>query len=176
MKQEFKDGEELFKAIVNDPSVLSTLPKTYLYDVDFLELFYIILEDKIKPYIPQEIYQILKHHETICINQNKKQLENIPNVTLKDEMEILHDILQDPKAIEQLPTNEKYNSSFLEFLYIIWGDQIMPYIPYEMFEGLKNESLMNEYHHRYEQEHNNWAQEEHQKILNKAKNKNAIKR
>ena len=84
-------------------------------------------------------------------------------------MEILHDLLTDPKTIENIPTNEKYNSAFLEFIYIIWGEQIKPYIPYEIFEQLQNEALMNEYHRSYEQEQKNWEKEENQKKLNKSK-------
>ena len=67
-----------------------------------------------------------------------------------------------------MPTNEKYNNDFLEFMYLIWGDEIEPYIPYEMFEEIKNENLMNKYHQDYDQNRENWANEEHQKVLKKA--------
>lgn len=169
MNHKFNDGAELFKAIINNPSTLMSLPSKYRYDIEFLEPFYIILANQIRPYIPSEIFQILQHREIICLNQNKTQLTNKPNITLKDELDILHALLTNPKTIETLPTDEKYNSDFLEFLYIIWGDQIEPYIPQEMFEQLKNEALMNEYHQSYEQEHEKWAKEEHQKILSKIK-------
>ena len=65
----------------------------------------------------------------ILKNQNLRRPTFKPNITLKNELEILHDILTDPKTIESLPTDEKYNNSFLELIYIIWEDQIKPYIP-----------------------------------------------
>ena len=169
MNHKFKNGAELFRAIINNPKILITLPTQYRYDVDFLEPFYIILNEEIKPYIPSEIFNILKHREIVLKNKNPMQPTLRPNITLKDELEILHDILTDPQTIENLPTNEKYNNAFLEFIYIIWGDQIKPYIPYEMFEQLQNEALMNEYHQSYEQEHEKWAKEENQKFLTKTK-------
>ena len=169
MNHKFKNGAELFKAIINNPKILITLPTQYRYDVDFLEPFYIILNEEIKPYIPSEIFNILKHREIVLKNKNPIQPKFKPTITLKDELEILHDLLADPKTIENIPTNEKYNSAFLEFIYIIWGEQIKPYIPYEIFEQLQNEALMNEYHRSYEQEQKNWEKEENQKKLNKSK-------
>lgn len=170
MNRSISNGDELFKAIINDPSILRKLPINYQYDLDFLHLFYIILDEKIKPYIPVEIFNMLKHREIIFKNHIKHQPSSTPNITLKDELEILHDILTNPKAIENLPTDEKYNSDFLEFIYIIWEEQIKPYIPYEMFEQLQNEALMKKYHNNYEQEYEKWAKEEHQKVLIKDKN------
>ena len=55
MNHKFKNGAELFRAIINNPKILITLPTQYRYDVDFLEPFYIILNEEIKPYIPSEI-------------------------------------------------------------------------------------------------------------------------
>lgn len=36
----------LFKQILNNPKTITYLPKEYQTDVDFLELFYIILNDE----------------------------------------------------------------------------------------------------------------------------------
>lgn len=141
MNHNFKNGADLFKAIIKNPKILTTLPDEYRYDVDFLEPFYIILNNEIKP-----------------------------NITLKNELEILHDILTDPKTIESLPIDEKYNNSFLEFIYIIWEDQIKPYIPFEIFEQLENEALMKKYHQDYRQKQKNWEEEENKKVLTKNKN------
>lgn len=170
MNHNFKNGADLFKAIIKNPKILTTLPDEYRYDVDFLEPFYIILNNEIKPYIPKEVFNILKHHEIIIKNQNPPQPTFKPNITLKNELEILHDILTDPKTIESLPTDEKYNNSFLEFIYIIWGDQIKPYIPFEIFEQLENEALMKKYHQDYRQKQKNWEEEENKKVLTKNKN------
>lgn len=90
--------------------------------------------------------------------------KNKPNISLEDEINLLHNILTDPNAINLLPTNEKYNNNFLEFIYIIYGDEIENYIPYEMFEEIKNEQLMKKYHQNHNQEQENWANEVHQKI------------
>ena len=138
----YQNGEDLFKAIINNPKVITTLPTEYRYDIDFLETYYIILGDEIKPYIPNDTFKILKHREIVFKNQNLKQLQNKPNITLDDELQMLHNVLTDPKTIETLPTDEKYNNDALELLYTIWGDAIEPYIPYEMFEEIKNEELM----------------------------------
>lgn len=165
MNHNFKNGEELFKAILTDPQILETLPINYKYDIDFLETFYIILEDQIKPYIPKEIFSILKHHDVIFKNNHPIKLKYKPQVTLKDEAEILHDLLTDPKTIETIPTNDKYNNDFLEMLYIIWEDEIEPYILKEMFETLKNEALMHEYHHNHQIKQKIWVKEEHAKKL-----------
>lgn len=59
---------------------------------------------------------------------------------------------------------------FLEFIYIIWGDQIKPYIPFEIFEQLENEALMKKYHQDYRQKQKNWEEEENKKVLTKNKN------
>ena len=40
-----------------------------------------------------------------------------------------------------------------------------------MFEYLKNESLMRQYHQNYIENREKWAKEEHQKILTKYQNK-----
>lgn len=85
---------------------------------------------------------------------------------------LFNTILNNPKKLKSLPLNlisdidfiEKYNNNFLEFLYIIWGDELENYIPYEMFEELKNEKLMKEYHQSHEEEQENWAKEVNQKI------------
>ena len=161
-KKHMPDGETLFKAIIENPQIIASLPATYKYDYDFLELYYIILEDKIAPYIPTEILKKLK------INQFYHQ-KNKPNITLEDEEIILHNLLTDPKTLTKIPTNEKYNNQFLEMLYIIWGDKIKPYLPEEMFEELKNEDLMHQYHQNYNNNHLKWAEEENQKILTKRK-------
>lgn len=160
----YNDGAKLFRAIIENPKILATLPVIYKYDKEFLELYYIILGDQIAPYIPSEILKQLKNNQIQTSELNSK-----PNITLESEDEILHAILTNPQAIEKIPTDDKYNSNFLELLYIIWGDQIEPYIPYEMFEYLKNESRMNEYHNIHDKELENWAKEVHDKILTKNK-------
>ena len=162
---------DLFSAIINNPRIINSLPKELISNIDFIEKYYIILGEEIKKYIPLKTYETLKHREIILKNKNKKQLESKPNITLENELKILHNILTDPKFIETLPTNEKYSNDFLEFVYLIWGDKIEPYIPFEMFEYLKNESLMRQYHQNYIENREKWAKEEHQKILTKYQNK-----
>lgn len=157
----------LFRQILNQPKTITYLPKEYQTDIDFLELFYIILNDKIKPYISPEIFKILKHREIIFKNQHIKKTKYKPNISLEDEETLLHNILTNIEFIDLLPTTEKYNNDFLEFLYIIWGDEIEDYIPHEMFEQLKNERLMKEYHQNHNNEQQKWAEEEHQRVLKK---------
>ena len=169
---QYKNPIELFHAILNNPRIINSLPKELISDIDFIEKYYIILGEEIKLYIPNKTYETLKHREVILKNKQKKQLENKPNITLENEIKILHNILTDPKFIENLPTNEKYSNDFLEFIYLIWGDEIKPYIPYEMFEEIKNEVLMHKYHQDYDQNREQWAKEEHQKILKKIASKN----
>lgn len=169
---QYKNPIELFHAILNNPRIINSLPKELISDIDFIEKYYIILGEEIKLYIPNKTYETLKHREVILKNKQKNQLENKPNITLENEIEILHNILTDPKFIENLPTNEKYSNDFLEFIYLIWGDEIKPYIPYEMFEEIKNEVLMHKYHQDYDQNREQWAKEEHQKILKKIASKN----
>ena len=169
---QYKNPIELFHAILNNPRIINSLPKELISDIDFIEKYYIILGEEIKLYIPNKTYETLKHREVILKNKQKKQLENKPNITLENEIEILHNILIDPKFIENLPTNEKYSNDFLEFIYLIWGDEIKPYIPYEMFEEIKNEVLMHKYHQDYDQNREQWAKEEHQKVLKKIASKN----
>lgn len=163
----YQNSSELFNAIINNPKIINSLPKELTSNIDFIEKYYIILKDEIKPYIPPKTFETLKHREIIFKNKNNPSLENTPNITLENEIEILHSLLNDPQTIELLPTNEKYNNNFLEFIYLIWGDDIEPYIPYEIFEQLKNERLMKEYHQNYENEQKKWAEEENQKILTK---------
>ena len=157
----------LFKQILNNPKTITYLPKEYQTDVDFLELFYIILNDEIKPYVSSEIFNTLKHREVVFKNKHTKKPKYKPNISLEDEITLLHNILTDISSINLLPTTEKYNNEFLEFLYIIWGDEIENYIPDEMFEQLKNEKLMKEYHQTHENEQKKWAEEENQKVLKK---------
>ena len=168
----YQNPSELFNTIINNPRIINSLPKELISDIDFIEKYYIILGEEIKPYIPNKTYETLKHREVILKNKEKKQIENKPNISLENELEILHNILTDPKFIENLPTNEKYSNDFLEFIYLIWGDEIKPYIPYEMFEEIKNEVLMHKYHQDYDQNREQWAKEEHQKVLKKIASKN----
>ena len=113
----------LFKQILNNPKTITYLPKEYQTDVDFLELFYIILNDEIKPYVSSEIFNTLKHREVVFKNKHTKKTKYKPNISLEDEITLLHNILTDISSINLLPTTEKYNNEFLEFLYIIWGDE-----------------------------------------------------
>lgn len=169
---QYQNPIELFHAILNNPRIINSLPKELISDIDFIEKYYIILGEEIKLYIPNKTYETLKHREVILKNKQKNQLENKPNITLENEIEILHNILTNPKFIENLPTNEKYSNDFLEFIYLIWGDEIKSYIPYEMFEEIKNEVLMHKYHQDYDQNREQWAKEEHQKVLKKIASKN----
>lgn len=162
-------GEDIFKTIINYPEMLRQIPEEYKHNIEFLETFYIILGDEIKPYISKNIYEALKRREISFKNQYLKPKLNKPKISLESELEILHNILTDPQAIETLPTDEKYTSACLEFLYLIWGDEIKPYIPYDMFEELKNEELMKQYHRNYHNECENWANEENDKVLAKKK-------
>ncbi len=159
------DSSKLFRAIIDNPELLTALPARYKYDKDFLELYYIILGNKIAPYIPTEMLKLLKNNE-----KQNRQLINKPNITLEDEYTILHNLLTNPQTIETIPTDEKYNNNFLKLLYIIWGDEIKPYIPSEMFEELKNEALMHEYHQKHNQKQKQWVKEVHQNFLKKNKN------
>ena len=56
-------------------------------------------------------------------------------------------------------------------MYLIWGDEIEPYIPFEMFEEIKNESLMRKYHQAHIQNQEEWAEEENQKVFKKTATK-----
>lgn len=183
----------IFHRIINNPKEILLLPKEYQLNIDFLETFYIILKDEIKPYISKKIYETLKHREVLFKNKFNLQPQNKPNISLESEIKILNDILTSPKAIEKLPTDEKYSNACLEFLYLIWGDEIKPYFPPEMFEQftnetfteenndfetefhqepfayLEDETLMREYHLKYEQDCENWAEEENEKVLQKQK-------
>ena len=40
MNHKFKNGAELFRAIINNPQILITLPTQYRYDVDGMLSFY----------------------------------------------------------------------------------------------------------------------------------------
>lgn len=150
-------GEKLFKAILNNPEILTKLNVTYKYDKDFLELYYIILGDEIAPYIPTEILKAFKNNKT-----SVESLPSKPNITLENEEQILHKLLTDITYINKIPTNIKYKNSFLELFYIFWGDEIQNYIPNEMYEQLKNEMLMHEYHNEHIKKYEKWP-----KILKK---------
>ena len=91
------------------------------------------------------------------------------NHKFKNGAELFRAIINNPKILITLPTHYRYNVDFLEPFYIILNEEIKPYIPYEIFEQLQNEALMNEYHRSYEQEQKNWEKEENQKKLNKSK-------
>ena len=54
----------------------------------------------------------------------------------KDEAEFFGAILRNPKLITTLPVTEKYNENLIETLYLILGDEIIPYIPYQMYEKI----------------------------------------
>ena len=109
----------LFNTILNNPKKLKSLPLNLISDIDFIEKYYIILKDEIKPYIPAKTDETLKHREIIFKNKNEEKPKNKPNITLENELEIMHNLLTDLSTINLLPTDEKYNNNFLEFLYII---------------------------------------------------------
>ena len=87
-----------------------------------------------------------------------------------DGSKLFRAIINNPKLLASLPVKYKYDKDFLELLYIIWGDKIEPYIPSEMFETLKNEALMHEYHQKHKQKQKQWIKEVQEKILSKNKN------
>ena len=91
------------------------------------------------------------------------------NHKFKNGAELFRAIINNPQILITLPTQYRYDVDFLEPFYIILNEEIKPYIPYEIFEQLQNEALMNEYHRSYEQEQKNWEKEENQKKLNKSK-------
>ena len=47
----------LFNTILNNPKKLKSLPLNLISDIDFIEKYYIILKDEIKPYIPAKTYE-----------------------------------------------------------------------------------------------------------------------
>ena len=76
----YNDGAKLFRAIIENPKILATLPVIYKYDKEFLELYYIILGDQIAPYIPSEILKQLKNNQI-----QTSELNSNPNITLESE-------------------------------------------------------------------------------------------
>ena len=160
----FQTPKELFNAIINNSRVINSLPKELISNIDFIEKYYIILKDEIKPYIPKKVYETLKHREIIFKNKHFPKPKYKPNISLENELNLFHSLLNDLSILDSLTTDEKYNNDFLEFLYLIWGDELENYIPYEMFEELKNEELMRKYHQDYLQKQKDWAEEENQKI------------
>lgn len=157
MTNQFQNSEDLFKSIIHHPEILAQLSEEYQDDIDFIETFYIILGSEIKPYVSKEIYNRLKHREIIFKNKYCKKKQDYPKISLKSEEELLHDLLTDPATLDVLPTDEKYNDSLLEFMYIIWGDELKPYIPKEIYEQLVNEAKMNEYHLKHYQNYKELA-------------------
>lgn len=95
MNQNYENDIKWFKEIINKPETLKLLPKQYLENPDFLETFYIILGDKIKPYISKQTFETLKHREIIFHNKNKQSIKNKPNISLDSELELLHKLLTD---------------------------------------------------------------------------------
>lgn len=119
MNQNYENDIKWFKEIINKPETLKLLPKQYLENPDFLETFYIILGDKIKPYISKQAFETLKHREIIFHNKNKQSIKNKPNISLDSELELLHKLLTDIETINLLPTDEKYTNNCIQFLYLI---------------------------------------------------------
>ena len=111
MNQNYENDIKWFKEIINKPETLKLLPKQYLENPDFLETFYIILGDKIKPYISKKAFETLKHREIIFKNQDMQKIKNKPNISLDDELELLHKLLTDIETINLLPTDEKYTNN-----------------------------------------------------------------
>lgn len=50
-----------------------------------------------------------------------------------DEEEIFHQLLQSPENINLISTDDKYDERFMELMYLVWGEEIAPYFPEEMF-------------------------------------------
>lgn len=152
----YSDGAELFKAILEQPELLSQLPTCFRYDKDFLDVFYIILGDEIAPYIPYQIFEQLK----FCDLERKpatSHLENTPKTMLGEQDDIIHELFTHPDALAELSTDDKYDDDLLEVMYIIWGKEIQPYLPAEMYQHLEDEERMRQYHIAYENDIHDWA-------------------
>lgn len=136
----FKDNAEFFGAILKNPKLIEFIPQEYKNNIDFFETLYIILGDEIKPYISIKIYNYLhkKYNQT-----------PITDIIYDSEEELEIALLYDITLIDKISTNEKYTSEFIEFMYLIWGDELKDYIPYEMYEELDNENKMKAYHLEY---------------------------
>ena len=48
-----------------------------------------------------------------------QKIKNKPNISLDDELELLHKLLTDIETINLLPTDEKYTNNCIQFLYLI---------------------------------------------------------
>jgi hypothetical protein len=59
--------------------------------------------------------------------------------------------LNDPKAIDAMPTNEKYSDDFLEVEYIVLGDEIKEYFPEEMYDAIVDSLEKDKYHREHEE-------------------------
>lgn len=125
----FKDEAELFGAILRYPNLIALLPISEKYNKHFISFLYEILGDEILPFIPTEMIRLFK----------KNKVQTDIHIPVQTEEELLHNLLTDIETINQLTTNEKYNDEMLEMLYIIYGNKLIDYIPYEMFEQLKND-------------------------------------
>lgn len=131
---EIPDEIKLFRTILDNPSTLLQLPVQLRYDKDFLELYYILLEDEIAPYIPAHIYAELRNSSKP--KGNVDSWENLSTSTLMgDEEEIFHQLLQSPENINLISTDDKYDERFMELMYLVWGEEIAPYFPEEMFQA-----------------------------------------
>lgn len=152
----YSDGAELFRAILEQPELLSQLPTWLRYDKDFLDVFYIILGDEIAPYIPYQIFKQFK-----CSDLEKKpatpHLENAPKTILGEQENVIHQLFTHPDALAELSTDDKYDDDLLEVMYMVWGKAIQPYLPSEMYQQLEDEDRMRQYHISYENGIHDWA-------------------
>ena len=55
----------------------------------------------------------------------------------KDEAELFGAILNNPELLKTMPVEIKYNEEFINTLYVILEDEILPYIPYQIYEKIK---------------------------------------
>ncbi len=152
----YSDEAKSFRAILDNPALLSTLPTCLKYDTEFLDIFYIVLGDEIAPYIPYQIFEKLKYGDRQKASSDL-QVENAPKTMLGDEEDVIHQLFSDPSSLSLLSTDDKYDDSLLEIMYLLWGDEISPYIPDEMYQQLVVEEAMRTYHLQYERECRDWA-------------------
>lgn len=152
----YSDGAELFKAILEQPELLSQLPTWLRYDKEFLDIFYIILGDEIAPYIP---YQIFKQFKLGDLERKPaiSHLDNAPKTMLGEQEDIMHQLLTHPDALAELSTNDKYDNDLLDVMYMVWEDAIQPYLPSEMYQQLKDEDRMRQYHIAYDNNIRDWV-------------------
>lgn len=151
----YSDEAKSFRAILDNPALLSTLPTCLKYDTEFLDIFYIVLGDEIAPYIPYQIFEQLKY-PGVDRKSSVFSLDDVPKTMLGTEEDTIHELFTNPSSLGELSTDDKYDDQLLEVMYMIWGEEISPYIPDEMYQQLVEEEAMRNYHLQYERECRDW--------------------